>query len=44
MTCLLDTNVLSETRRRQPAAGVADWIAATPPDWLYVSVLTVAIS
>ena len=40
MTYLLDTNVLSETRKRQPAAGVADWIAATPPDRLYVSVLT----
>ena len=40
MTYLLDTNVLSETRKRQPTAGVADWIAATPPDRLYVSVLT----
>ena len=39
MTYLLDTNVLSETRKRQPAAGVADWIAATPPDRLHVSVL-----
>ena len=40
MTYLLDTNVLSETRRRQPAAGVAGWIASTPPDRLNVSVLT----
>ena len=40
MTYLLDTNVLSETRKRQPAAGVADWIAVTPPDRLHVSVLT----
>ena len=40
MTYLLDTNVLSETRKRQPAAGVADWIAATPPGQLHVSVLT----
>lgn len=40
MTYLLDTNVLSETRKRQPAAGVADWIAATPPGLLHVSVLT----
>ena len=31
MTYLLDTNVLSETRKRQPAVSVADWIAATPP-------------
>lgn len=40
MTYLLDTTVLSETRKRQPAAGVADWIAATPADRLHVSVLT----
>ena len=40
MTYLLDTNVLSETRKRQPAAAVANWIAATPPDRLHVSVLT----
>jgi hypothetical protein len=37
---LLDTNVLSETRKRQPAAHVLGWIAATPPGLLYVSVLT----
>lgn len=40
MTYLLDTTVLSGTRKRQPAAGVAGWIAATPPDRLHVSVLT----
>jgi hypothetical protein len=40
VTYLLDTNVLSETRKRQPAAAVADWIAATPADRLHVSVLT----
>jgi toxin FitB len=40
VTYLLDTTVLSETRKRQPAAGVADWIAATPLDRLHVSVLT----
>ena len=40
MTYLLDTNVLSETRKRQPAAGVVGWIAATPPGRLHVSVLT----
>ena len=28
MTYLLDTSVLSETRKRQPAPGVANWIAA----------------
>ena len=40
MTYLLDTNVLSETRKRQPAAGVTEWIAATPSDRLHVCVLT----
>jgi toxin FitB len=40
VTYLLDTNVLSETRKRQAAAGVTDWIAATPPELLHVSVLT----
>jgi hypothetical protein len=40
VTYLLDTNVLSETRKRQPTAGVTDWIAATAPDLMHVSVLT----
>jgi toxin FitB len=40
VTYLLDTNILSETRRRQPATGVTSWIAATPPERLHVSVLT----
>jgi toxin FitB len=40
VTYLLDTNVLSETRKREPAAGVASWIAAAPPERLHVSVLT----
>jgi toxin FitB len=40
VTYLLDTSVLSETRKRQPEAGVANWIAATPADRLHVSVLT----
>jgi toxin FitB len=35
MTYLLDTNVLSETRKRQPAVGVA-----TPSDRMHISVLT----
>jgi predicted nucleic acid-binding protein len=42
VTHLLDINVLSETRKRQPAEGVTDWIAATPPERLHVSVLTLA--
>jgi toxin FitB len=40
VTYLLDTNVLSETRKRQPAPSVTRWIAATPPERMYVSVLT----
>jgi hypothetical protein len=40
MTYLLDTNVLSETRKRQPDTGVVEWITATPPGQLHVSVLT----
>ena len=40
MTYLLDTNVLSETRKRHPVAAVAGWIAATPPGRMHVSVLT----
>jgi predicted nucleic acid-binding protein len=40
VTYLLDTNVLSETRKRQPSPGVTEWISATPPDRLHVSVLT----
>jgi hypothetical protein len=40
VTYLLDTNVLSETRKRQPAQGVTEWIGATPPQRLHVSVLS----
>jgi toxin FitB len=40
VTYLLDTNVLSETRKHQPAAGVGSWIAETSPTHLHVSVLT----
>lgn len=40
MTYLLDTSVLSETRKREPDAGVTEWIAATPAERLYLSVLT----
>lgn len=40
MTYLLDTNVLSEIRKRKPAVGVTEWIAATPPDRMHISVLT----
>jgi predicted nucleic acid-binding protein len=40
VTFLLDTNVLAETRKRQPDTGVIEWITATPSDRLHVSVLT----
>jgi toxin FitB len=38
---LLDTNVLSELRRKTPDKGVLDWMAHRPASVLYVSVLTV---
>jgi toxin FitB len=40
VTYLLDTNVLWETRKRQPDARVTDWITETPPERMHVSVLT----
>lgn len=40
MSYLLDTNVLSELRRRQPDANVAAWFRQRPPGTLYLSVLT----
>lgn len=41
MTLLLDTNVVSETRRRMPDHGVMAWLDAADPQSLYISVLTV---
>jgi len=38
---LLDTNVLSELRRRTPDAGVAAWFDSVDSRQLYLSVLTV---
>jgi toxin FitB len=37
---LLDTNLLSETRKRQPDVRVTDWITETAPERMHVSVLT----
>jgi toxin FitB len=37
---LLDTNVLSETRRKRADAGVLSFLAAADSDSLYISVLT----
>jgi predicted nucleic acid-binding protein len=39
---LLDTNVLSELRRRKPEPKVVRFVAAQPLDLLYVSVVTFA--
>ena len=40
MSYLLDTNVLSELRRKQPDARVLQWFAQRPAGTLYLSVLT----
>ncbi len=40
MSYLLDTNVLSELRRKSPDATVVEWFARRPPSTLYLSVLT----
>jgi predicted nucleic acid-binding protein len=41
MTYLLDTNVLSETRRPRRDPGLMAWISARSPAELYLSVLTI---
>lgn len=40
MSYLLDTNVLSELRRKSPDETVVEWFARRPPSTLYLSVLT----
>lgn len=40
MSYLVDTNVLSELRRKQPHAQVVAWFTARPRQSLYLSVLT----
>jgi predicted nucleic acid-binding protein len=37
---LLDTNILSQTRKRSPDPGVLDFLTRTDPSALYLSVLT----
>ena len=39
---LLDTNILSELRRRRPEPKVVAFITAQPLDLLYVSIVTLA--
>src|SRR5258708_3006386 len=41
MTYLLDTNVVSELRKRNPAPHVLPWYATVPSRDLFLSVLTV---
>ncbi|MGH3932809.1 MAG: type II toxin-antitoxin system VapC family toxin [Pseudonocardiaceae bacterium] len=41
MSYLLDTNILSETRKRNRNPGVTEWISATAQDRMHVSVLTI---
>lgn len=40
MSYLIDTNVLSELRRRDPDANVVRWMTGRPASTLYLSVLT----
>lgn len=40
MSYLIDTNVLSELRRKTPDAAVLEWFARRPASTLYLSVLT----
>lgn len=40
MSYLIDTNVLSELRRKAPDPGVVSWFSQRPPGTLYLSVLT----
>jgi predicted nucleic acid-binding protein len=40
LSYLIDTNVLSEIRRKTPDANVVKWVNSRPPTSLYLSVLT----
>ena len=39
---LLDTNIVSELRKRKPHGGVVAWVSAREATSLYVSAMTVA--
>ncbi len=41
MSYLIDTNVLSETRKRRRNQGVTGWIAETPRERLHLSTMTI---
>jgi predicted nucleic acid-binding protein len=40
MTWLIDTNALSELKKRKPHLGVARWFQIQPPSGLHLSVVT----
>ena len=40
MSYLLDTNVISELRRKTPNAGVVEWFSRRPASTLFLSMLT----
>lgn len=40
MSYLIDTNVLSELKKRQPCPAVVEWFSQRPASSLYLSVLT----
>jgi predicted nucleic acid-binding protein len=40
LSYLVDTNAISELRRREPDPGVTDWFSQRPPTTLFLSVLT----
>ena len=40
MSYLIDTNVISELRRKTPSPGVVDWFEGRPSSTLFLSVLT----
>ena len=41
MSYLLDTNVVSEIRKKAPDPGVSAWLVSVPDDELFLSVLVV---
>jgi len=41
LSFLIDTNIVSEIRRKSPHPGVLAWYASTPSERLFLSVLTV---
>lgn len=41
MSYLIDTNVISELRRKAPSQGVVGWLEGRPSSTLFLSVLTV---